>query len=514
MTPIRRIVVVGGGTAGWLSAAYLQRALGESVGIRLVESTVIHRLGVGEATIPTLAATMAFLGFADEDWMPAVGATYKSAIRFRGWSSEAQNDSYWHPFISRPEPMAKPFAAPYFPSIGEGLSLLHYALKRRLTGGPPLAHQLNALPALCEAGLAPVHPSRPELSQPRAFHIDAHRLADFLRDRSIERGVDHVLGHVVEVTQGEQGQIKSVQLEDGRSLHGDLFIDCSGFGALLINQTLGVPFQSDTSLFCDRAVAIQCETADSTLPPYSTATALRNGWMWHIPLFERDGCGYVYSSNFCSSDEAEAELRSRLASQPLADQALHLKMRVGRSREFWVRNCVAIGLSGSFLEPLESTGIFLVEFGLATLLTLWPDRSCAEPLSRKYNAAMADMYDEVRDFIVLHYVLANRKDTAFWLATDTAMAVPESLREKMSFFEVNLPVFDALKLTIFQAYSYSCILDGNGVLPKSEYQLAQLTGYDVGFKLLDEIAQQTKTLLETMPSHRSVLETMYREQRG
>ena len=512
MGAIDRIVIVGGGTAGWLSACYLQRALQSNVHIVLIESATVGRLGVGEATLPTLGATMRFLGFRDSEWMPGVGATYKSAIRFADWRPPdlANERAYWHPFISRPEPMASPHEVPFFREISPGVSLLHYALKRRLEGNKEeIARQLNPMPALCEAGRSPVHPDRPELDLPHAYHIDANRLADFLRDRGKQRGIEHAIGHVADVSLTEEGFIESVRTEDGRTFAGDLFIDCTGFRGMLINKTLDVPFRSDAaSLLCDRAVAIQCESADENMPPFSTATALQHGWMWHIPLMARDGCGYVYSSEFADQDTAESELRANLLSKPVADKALHLRMRVGYTEQMWVKNCVAIGLSGCFIEPLESTGIFLVEYGLALLTTLFPSREFNQAIARRYNRAMIDMYSQIKDFIVLHYILSRRSDTAFWRAIENDMLVPDSLQEKLECMRYSLPLLDKLELTAFRAYNYSCILDGNDALPQCDYPLTHHSGYEAGFKMLDEIKERTRMLAETMPTHGSVLQSM------
>ena len=508
---VQKIVVVGGGTAGWLSAAYLRRALPDSVSITLVESERIGRIGVGEATIPTLGATMAFLGYPEDEWMPAVGATYKAAIRFVGWGrphADGTPHSYWHPFIARPEPTVLPYEAPFFPELGRGFSLLHYALKRRLEGSSQsIAEMMLPTPALCEAKRSPRHPdsSRDLVT---AYHIDATTFASFLCERTVERGVHHVLDDVVSVDMAGDERIRAVRTASGRELEADLFIDCTGFRGALIRGALGAEFQSDADrLLVDRAVAFAKPNAEGEgLEPYTTATALKHGWTGHIPLMHRTGCGYVYSSAHTTPEEAEAELREHL---DLPDaEARHLRFRVGRADRMWIGNCVAIGLSASFLEPLESTGIFLAEFGLATLVSLFPDQRCDPALSQRFNDVMADMYDEARDFVLLHYLVSDRDDTAFWR---DARAVPRTstLDHKLSLYQARLPVLDELKLTLFRSFNYTCILDGCGALPDVPHPMLEHTGYDAGYAALDAIAADTAVRLEDMPDNHTWLSEMY-----
>lgn len=512
---IKKILIVGGGTAGWLSAAYLNRVLGESVEITLVESSTVAPVGVGEATLPTLRATMSFLGFRDEDWMPEIGATYKSAIHFVGWIESpgyGEATSYWHPFATRPEPHVLPFERPFFPEVGAGFSLLHYALKKRLGGSTtPLAQTIVPTPAICARKLSPKHPTEPSFDLVSAYHVDAGLLGAFLRKVATERGVTHVVDDVVDVRLRERGFIHHVKTKGGRVLCADLFIDCSGFRGMLLNGALGEPFESGAEhLLCDSAVAISCRSRPEHegLNPYTTATALRCGWAWDIPLYHRSGCGYVYSGDVMTPTTAEAELRAFLGERAEGADAKHIKMRVGQSRNLWVNNCVAVGLAGSFIEPLESTGIFLIEYGLATLVNLFPDKGGNSARRKQYNRAMRDMYEETRDFVVLHYWVSRRRDTEFWKAVKHEARLPESLREKLAFLELSLPTWDPLKLTIFRSFNYACILDGAGRLPKRPLPVLEHTGYEAGEQALRRIRERTELLVAKMPGHYDYLTRM------
>jgi len=514
--PIRTILIVGGGTAGWLSAAYLNRALGDAVQITVVESAKVGAIGVGEATIPSLRVTMAFLGLRDQDWMPFVGATYKAAIKFENWSrhpdAKSKPTSYWHPFASRPEPSVLPYSSPYAMGIGERVSLLHYALKRRLEGASrAISEMLLPTQQLCEAKLAPVHPEQREFCQAYAFHLDVSRLGTFLRDLAIRRGVKRIVDHVRDVDLKDQRFIAGLRTNGGQCLQADLYLDCTGFRGVLLNDALKEPFESDSHrMLCDSAVAIACENNPDVdgIKPYTTATALDHGWSWDVPLMHRNGCGYVYSSSTIDADAAETELRDFLGGRSSHAEANHIKMRVGSTRNAWVGNCVGIGLSSCFIEPLESTGIALIEAGLAGLVSLFPDCGFSDALIRRYNTEMRYLYEETRDFIILHYVLSDREDTAFWRAVKYDTDVPDTLREKLEFFEYNLPALDDLRFSVFRAFNYTCILDGNSRLPKAPSPLLEQIGYDLGNRKLDDLRAQHTTIAKSMPDHFALLQMM------
>jgi glycine/D-amino acid oxidase-like deaminating enzyme len=513
-TNIKKILVVGGGTAGWLSACYLNRALQDKVEITLIESSAVPRVGVGEATVQTLRATLAFIGLTDADWMPKVGGTYKSAIKFENWvdPKPGTKNHYWHPFVKHPGPSIQPFGAPYFPEIGTEVALTHYAHHLRLQGEPrSIAELLLPTPALCEANKSPVNPGDHSLDVATAFHLDAGRLAGFLSELGRSRGIKHVVDHLVDVGVDERGFISHVTTESGLRLDADLFLDCTGFQGLLINQALGVEFCDQSKhLLCDSAVALsatQAAEADG-IKPYTTASALRHGWAWDIPLRHRRGCGYVYSSAFSTRDEAEREIREFLGDAASESSANHIKIRVGVNEEPWRNNCVAIGLSGSFIEPLESTGIFLVEYALALLLTLFPDKRFDPGRIRRFNEGFRQMYDETRDFIVLHYYVNRRTDTKFWEAARAESVMTDSLAQKLEFLRHGLPVLDKLKLTNFRSFAYTCILDGCGQLPEQPAPIVRLVGQDLARAEFERIEALTRETVAAMPSHVDALGMM------
>jgi len=510
---IRRIVIAGGGTAGWLSAAYLNRALGNTAEITLVESSDIDTIGVGEATIPSLGFTMEFIGFRDHEWMPHVNGTYKAAIKFANWSPSVR-PYFWHAFSPRPEPIATPFERPYFTEVGTGFSMMHYALNARRQGNPEqLGGMVLPTNAVCEAKKCPIHPTDPTLSVRTAYHLDAGLLAGFLRKVATGRGVKHVIGTIENVELAEQGDIAALKLKDGRRLSGDLFVDCTGFRGVLLNAALKEPFISDNRyLLCDSAVAISCENNPERdgIAPYTSATALSNGWVWDIPLFHRNGAGYVYSSAHLTKEQAEKEARDFMGPRSDKGTANHIRMRVGSSRNWFVKNCVAIGLAGSFIEPLESTGIFLIEYGLATLITMFPDKRFPAPIVKKYNDIMRLMYEETRDFVVLHYCINKRTDTDFWKAVREPNMIPDSLKEKLEFYKYSLPAIEPT-FAMFRTLSYASILDGNGELPEgdSAYPILEQLGYEAGAKKFAAVDAWREKAMATLPSHYAFLKGMY-----
>lgn len=458
---IQDIVIVGGGTSGWLSAVLLNRALnGRSATapyrLTLVESSDIGTIGVGEATIPSIRKTFALCGIDENDWMVRCNASFKLAIKFVDWARPGH--VYWHPF----GPM---------PSV-DGFELSHYWLKRRLEGRavPFDASCFSVIPS-CEAKRAPRCGDEPPFRGRAiyAYHLDAGLLASYLKQAGIANGVRHIIDNVVHISTDGNGYITSLRTERNGDIHGDLFIDCSGFAGLLINQTLQEPFISfSDSLFCDSAVAIPVPTDDETdgINSYTTATALRAGWAWNIPLYGRSGNGYVYSSACLSRDDAEEELRQFLGPKADTSEARHLRMRVGRTRNSWVKNCVGIGLSGGFIEPLESTAIWFVELGLHNLLYNFPDKTFNPAVIAKYNSVMRKHYEEIRDFIILHYCTTQREDTDFWAANKHHSVLPDSLREDLELWSAMLPNHEKLNdRRFFGNYSYSAILTGMGRLP-------------------------------------------------
>lgn len=507
--PIQNIVIVGGGTSGWLTAAYLDRMLNHDgqprCALTLIESSDIGTIGVGEATIPTLGQTMAFLGIEESEWMPACNATYKLAVKFAQWTRPTGEDVFYHLFGEHPEALPN--------ATFHGIGASHLWLSRYLSGNAePFAASYFLGYHLCEQKKSPNYFNRRGPSW-YAYHLDAGLLGQFLKRRTQNR-VRHLIDQVVDVELDNRGWIHRLHTGKSGPLEGDLFIDCSGFRGLLINQALKTPFLSyEDHLLCDRAIAMQIPNPTDTteISPYTTATALKAGWSWNIPLYNRVGTGYVYSSQFISDTAAEEEFRKHLG--PLADgiEARPLRMRVGRTANAWVNNCIAIGLSGGFIEPLESTGIYLTEMGLMHLRNHFPSRTMAPTLQRHYNQLMQKEYEEIRNFLILHYVFNKRGDTPFWLANAHDLKVPEDLQVLLDLWKERLPeVTELAKISCqFNAPSYTCLLAGNRELP--QYPLPRLQYHSL--EAIDEFLNARTRLyplfVNTLPGHKAYLQALY-----
>lgn len=501
---IREILIVGGGTAGWLAATYLNRALGNTVRITLIESSAITRIGVGEATIPTLRFTMGFIGLTEEEWMPRCGGSFKTGIKFVNWQGDGQ--SFFHPFHERPESFVQPYATPFYPMLGEGFSLMHFWLGKTLRGETtePLAYAISPGPTLCDLKKSPRYKQNSKYEFPSAYHMDAGLVAGYLREVGTARGVEHVVDDVTNVGLDSRGFITHVETSKHGNLKADLFLDCSGFRGILINGALHEEFISDkATLMCDAAVAMPArqDPEKDGINPFTTATALSSGWVWDIPLFHRRGTGYVYSSEFLSKEQAESELRAHLGPSCEGMPPNHLKIRVGHNRRMWVNNCVSVGLSSCFIEPLESTGIFLIEFELAMLVNFFPDLSFDPERASGFNEAVTAVYEETRDFVAMHYVLSNREDTPFWRAVKTKTVIPSSLKRKLATFETQFPILDGFGYQVFRARNYASILAGMGHLPKAPFPIIEHLDPKSGNDAFAAVKLRTQDLAANLPSH-------------
>ena len=506
---VKKVIILGGGTSGWITAALLDAAHNQgkhrAIDITLVESAG-GRIGVGEATIPTLLRTLKGIGIDERTFLAKTDATFKQGIRFNNWVKNPKGDpteSYWHPFD--------------YPWNHKTIPLAHAWAERYDAGDTEIGAFADACGIqirLMEQSRAPKSLAHPpyEGVAGYAYHLDAEKLGDYLAELCVERGVKRVIDKVVHVEQDEKGWIAALVTAEHGRIAGDLFVDCSGFQGLLINKVLGVPFQGyNDYLLCDRAVAMRTPYAEGQgIAPYTESTAQDAGWIWDIRLQSRRGSGYVYSTAFISDDAAEQALRRYVGPNAEGQQARILPMRVGRSREFWKHNCLAIGLAAGFIEPLESTGIALVEIGASLLSENFPYGGVAPAIARNYNRAMSDMYGELLDFINLHYCLTQRDDTAFWRAVREESRVTESLRERLGLWSHRPPreIDGDGPLKMFSYHSWNCILFGMGWRPKQwsgmhGYAAATKGDFDATFK---EIRAASARLAMELPEHTAFLQ--------
>ncbi|HEU5473643.1 MAG TPA: tryptophan halogenase family protein [Actinophytocola sp.] len=519
---VRKVVVVGGGTAGWMTASYLQATFGERIEITVIESDRVPTIGVGEATFSTIRHFFEYLGLAESDWMPACGATYKLAIRFENWRRPGHY--FYHPFERLRSVDGFPISEWWLAhgegdradrdiflmaALGDALLAPRYLDGRLFDDGPTASdQQVTGRTTLSE-----------QTAQfPYAYHFDAALLAAFLRDRAVRLGVQHVLDDVQNVNLSARGSIDHLVTKNHGELRGDLYIDCSGFRGLLINQALGEPFESyQDYLPNDRAVALRvpADQQRDGIPPYTRATAMDAGWIWTIPLFHRNGMGYVYSADYCSPEDAERTLREYAGPAAADLEANHIKMRVGRSRRFWVQNCVAIGLSGGFVEPLESTGIFFIQYGIEQLVKHFPAFGHAEDLAASYNTLLARCLDGVREFLFLHYYTAAREDNRYWKDA-RQRTVPPGLAERLEAWRVRLPDTENVWSHYhgFEPYSYTAMLLGLGGLQTAPRPALQLVDPARAEREFADIAARSAELVRTLPSHYEYVASLHEAATG
>lgn len=448
-----KVVIVGGGTAGWLAAGYLASIVGKTHGlnITLVESPDVGIVGVGEATIPTLVGTIETVGISESDFLKGVNGAFKQAIRFQNWlyDPETKPSYFYHPFHKAAEQ-----------DIVSAAQYLHFN-----PGAGPESYARLATPQTmaCDANKAPgplVRASESGLTY--AYHMDAALFGKFLRSRFEGRQVKRIEGHVKGALHKPDGDISAVVLQDGTTIEGDFFIDCSGFRGLLINQYLNVPFTSFSRwLPCDRALAISVPyLPGERIKPYTLATAQKNGWIWDINLASRRGVGHVYCSDYTSREAVEGALRTYLGkSWPQQADIREISIRVGRCDRLWERNCVAIGLSGGFIEPLESTGIYLIEMGIKYLVDHWPLTGTTPEHRWSYNHLMHDAYAEVLQFVFMHYYTSRRRDTEFWKDFSGRIDdLPGDLRQRLSLWQHKYPSAHDTRMMNGKVFGYESVI--------------------------------------------------------
>ena len=492
--PIKSVVIVGGGTAGWMTAAALCRMIKNSgVSVTLVESEQIGTVRVGEATIPSIRTFHSLLGIDENDLLRQTEGTFKLGIEFIDWGR--LGDRYLHPF------------GEYGADI-QALKFHQLWLKLRSLGDSELgdlgAYNICVAAAKSNRFARPNGPPNSILASLKyAFHLDAGLYARFLRNYSLSRGVQRIEGRVVDVrVHPHNGFIRSLQLHEGRSIEGDLFIDCSGFASILLSRTLGVGFESWSNwLPCDRAVVQACDNSEPLLS-HTRSTADKYGWRWRIPLQHRIGNGYVYCSDFLSDEDAGTRLTSTLDGTPHAVPSV-LKFTAGCRHRLWERNCIAIGLAAGFLEPLESTSIHFIQMGIATLMALFPDKSFSPVEAEIYNRHMRQAYLKTRDFLILHYKATEREDTPFWRHCRSEL-IPDSLQEKIELFRSKgrvLPDLDDL----FTTNSWVAVLMGQGVVPMDYDPLVDTLPSEYVRSLLRHAREAVQHTVREMPTHRQYI---------
>lgn len=514
--PIREMVIVGGGTAGWMAASYLTKALHREVKITLVESEAVPKIGVGEATIPNLQKVFFdFLGVPEVEWMQHVNGAFKAGIKFVNWRAKPQpgrEDHFYHLFGKVPN--------------CNGIPLTQYWVWKRKQGfREDMAYSCYPQPESLDAKLAPcLLGGARQMSY--AWHFDAHLVADFLKRWSTDRGVTHVVDDVVGVNLNEHGYIESLSTQLGRTLRADLFIDASGFRALLINKALKEPFvDMSDHLLCDSAVATAVPNEDAVLgiDPYTSAIAMDSGWTWKIPMVGRFGSGYVFSSKFTSRDQATVDFL-RLWGLSEHHSLNQIKFRVGRNARAWVKNCVGIGLSTCFLEPLESTGIYFIYAALYQLVKHFPDTSFDARMVGEFNDAIAYMFDDCRDFIQAHYFTTSREDTAFWRANRHELRIADAIKEKVERYKAGLPLsadtfdedtyygsFDYEFRNFWLNGNYYCIFAGMGLLPERALPILhhQPDSIAKAEAMFLDIRRQSERLKATLPSNYDYLQRLH-----
>ncbi|MGA9658891.1 MAG: tryptophan halogenase family protein [Asticcacaulis sp.] len=491
---IRNIVIVGGGTAGWMVAAGMARLLrDDEIKVRLIESDAISTVGVGEATIPHILYFNRLLGMDEREFMRKTQATFKAGIEFVNWGR--LNQSYIHPF------------GPYGSSM-EGLHFHHFWMRYAKMGkAAPLDHySLMVRAAQTKKFQLPAkgQPNTPLGRIGYAFQFDAGLYAKYLREIAEAGGVKRTEGKITKVTQApETGHVESVTLESGEVVQGDLFIDCSGFRGLLIEQTLQSGFEDWSAyLPCDRAVARGCERVGAPLP-YTRATAKKAGWQWRIPLQSRTGNGHVYCSEFMSDDEALDNLNSDLDGAPISEPNF-LRFKAGIRKKPWNKNVVAIGLSSGFLEPLESTSIHLIQTAFARLMENFPDKCFNQADIDFYNRRTVLEYEQVRDFIILHYCATERDDSPFWNYCRT-MELPQTLADRIAIFKENGRLYRNGN-ELFNEASWLAVMHGQNMVPARYHPIADILPEVELEQRMRHFEQEVARSVASMSSHADFLD--------
>ncbi|CUS44928.1 MAG: tryptophan halogenase family protein [Pseudomonadota bacterium] len=503
VSPVRNIVIVGGGTAGWLTAGVIAaRHQGRMAGgftVTLVESPNVKIIGVGEGTWPTLRTTLQKMGVSETDFFRECDAAFKQGAKFAKWTTGAEDDAYYHPLML-PHGFSELNMVPHWLHDEQGRSF---------------CDAVSPQGAICDAGLAPKMITTPEYDAVAnyAYHLDAGKFAPFLQKHCTTKlGVRHVLADVTRVNQAEDGDIVSVSTEQAGDIAGDLFVDCTGFASLLLGKALGVPFRDCKDvLFCDAALAVQVpfDTPEDALASHTISTAQSAGWIWDIGLPTRRGIGYVYSTSHTDDESAERELRAYIG--PAADKLSIRKIpiRGGHRETFWKRNCVAVGLAAGFLEPLEASAIVLIELSAKLIAEQMPaNRDVMDIVARRFNETTSYRWGRIIDFLKLHYVLTKRRDSAFWIDNVDPATIPERLQNLLHLWKYQPPwffeEFDRLD-EVFPAASYQYVLYGMGYRTEID-ALDTATTERLAARLREENARITGRMTSQLPRNRDLLD--------
>jgi len=509
---ISKVVIVGGGTAGWMCATYLKKAFGDRISVTVVESAAVGTIGVGEATFSTVRHFFEFLELDERDWMPACSGSYKLAIRFDNWRGDGGH--FYHPF-ERPRSCDGFSLAEWNRHLGDESQ----SFDRRCFVMPYICDAQRS-PRLLGGGLFAAEGMNGNDIQaqlraqfPYAYHFDAALLGQFLARFGVERGINRIIDDVVSVEQDEQGWISHIVTREHGEVAADLFIDCTGFRGLLLSQALKEPFISFQDVLPNnRAVALRVpqDLERDGINPFTTATAMDSGWIWTIPLFGRNGTGYVYSDQFCTPEEAERTLREFAAPGQDDLPANHIRMRIGRSERSWVGNCVAIGLASAFVEPLESTGIFFIQHGIEQLVKHFPSERRDQALVDTYNQKVARVVDGVKEFLSLHYRASARNDTPYWRETKIRK-IPDGLAERLQIASAQMldetsvyPYYHG-----FEAYSWNIMLLGLGWPPRRPRPALALLDPKSAIEEFRRVREDADRWVATLPSCFEYLQSIH-----
>ena len=488
---IKHVVIAGGGTAGWMAAAAVAKLLGKTVKVSLVESEEIGTVGVGEATIPTLLTLHELLKIKEQDFISAVGGTFKLGISFENWHDVGKD--YIHSFG-------------YTGKDCWAAGFQHFWLKGKELGiSKDFGEYCNEWAAAKQNRFAVL----PNQNLNYAYHFDSSRYATFLRKIAEEHGAVRIEGKIEAVQQHVQtGFITGLRLESGQQVDGDFFVDCTGFRGLLIEQTLHAGYDDWQHLLpCDSALAVQTENVQPPIP-YTRSIAHEAGWQWRIPLQHRTGNGLVYCSKFWSRDEAEAKLRGNLEGELVTDPR-PIKFQTGTRRRHWVKNCVAVGLSSGFMEPLESTSIHLIQRSIVRFMQMFPSDGVRQPDIEEFNNQMRFEIENIRDFIILHYHVTNRTDTPFWRHCRT-MEIPESLQHRIDLFKETGRVFK-VPTELFGENSWTQVMLGQGLSPEQYHPIVNMMDEQELRDFLGGIHGSVERLVSQLPEHQRFIDHYCRE---